>query len=154
MAKVTPINKKKVGLGVGLGLAAAAASAAGYYFYGSKDAAQNRKKVSKWATDMKSDVMQKTKKMQKFDKRAYKTIVDESMKAYKSVKSVNPKDLALAAAELKSNWKAVEAELSRVSGSAKSSVKKLAQKAGVAKAPAKKAAPKKATAKKSAAKKK
>ena len=148
MAKVTKINKKKVGLGVGLGLAAAAASAAGYYFYASKDASKNRKKVSKWATDMKSDVMQKAKKLNKFDQRVYKTIVDESMKAYKSVKSVDPKDLALAAAELKSNWKAVEAELSRVSGSAKSGAKKLAQKAGVMKAPAKKSVPKKSLAKK------
>lgn len=148
MAKVTPINKKKVGLGVGLGLAAAAASAAGYYFYASKDAAKNRKKVAKWATDMKSDVMQQAKKMKKFDQRAYKTIVDESMKAYKSVKSVDPKDLALAAAELKSNWKAVEAEISRVSGSAKSTVKKLVKKTGVAKAPAKKTTAKKSSAKK------
>ncbi len=150
MAKVTPVNKKKVGLGVGLGLAAAAASAAGYYFYASKDAANNRKKVSKWATDMKSDVIEKAKKMKKFDQRAYKIIVDESMKAYKSVKSVNPQDLALAAAELKENWKAVEAELSRVSAGAKSGVKKLAQKAGVAKAPAKKALAKKTAAKKKA----
>ena len=150
MAKVTPMNKKKVGLGVGLGLAAAAASAAGYYFYASKDAAKNRKKVSKWATDMKSDVMAKAKKMKKFDQRVYKTIVDESMKAYKSVKSVDPKDLALAAAELKSNWKAVEAELNRVSGGAKSSVKKLAQKVGVSKAVTKKAPAKKAAAKKKA----
>lgn len=153
MAKVTPINKKKVGLEVGLGLAAVAASAAGYYFYASKDAVKNRKKVAKWATDMKSDVIEQAKKMKKFDQRVYKTIVDESMRAYKSVKSIDPKDLALAAAELKSNWKAVEAEITRVSGSAKSGVKKLAQKAGISKAPAKKAAPKKATAKKSAAKK-
>ena len=152
MAKVTPMNKKKVGLGVGLGLAAAAASAAGYYFYASKDAAKNRKKVSKWATDMKSDVMAKAKKMKKFDQRVYKTIVDESMKAYKSVKSVDPKDLALAAAELKSNWKNVEAEISRVAKKDGVKVKKAVKKAVVS--AQKIVAKAKSTAKKAVAKKK
>ncbi len=107
-------NTKKVALGVGLGLAAAAAAGAGYYFYGSKDAKTHRKKVAKWAGDMKEDVVKRAKKLQKLDEKAYKAIVDESVKAYERVKSIDKADLAAAAAELKSNWKTVERELARV----------------------------------------
>ena len=42
------VSKKKVALGVGLSLAAVAAAGAGYFFYGSKDAAKNRKKTAAW----------------------------------------------------------------------------------------------------------
>lgn len=155
------VDKKKVGLGVGLGLAAAAASAAGYYFYASKDASKNRKKAAKWANDFKGDVMAKAKKLKKFDEKAYRTLVDETMRAYKSVKSIDGQDLAAAALELKSNWKNVQAELARLgikgdhkNGKKNGTAKKAAAKKstagrgnGAAKSPAKKSA-KKAPAKK------
>jgi len=124
-------NKKKVAVGVGLGLAAAGA-AAGYYFYGSKNAAGNRKKAAHFATALKADVVKNAKKMQKVDARAYHKVVDEAMKAYKSVKSIDQKDLASAAAELKANWKNIEAEINRVSKKegkiAKKAVKKVVAK--------------------------
>ncbi len=58
-------SKKKVALGVGLGLAAAAAAGAGYFFYGSKEAAKNRKKAAKWAQSLQADAMKKAKRLQK-----------------------------------------------------------------------------------------
>ncbi len=142
MAKV---NTKKVALGVGLGIAAAAAAAAGagYYFYGSKDAKSNRKKVSKWAGDMEAQVISKAKKLKKLDEKAYKTIVDETMKAYTKVKSIDQDDLRGAALELKSNWKNVKKELDRVATSETTRAKGAAKKAVKA---VKKAVAKKVTA--------
>ncbi len=158
MAKV---NKQKVGLGVGLGLAAAAAAGAGYFFYGSPSATKNRKKVAKWASDIKTDVVKKAKKLEKFDEAAYHKIVDESVKAYKALKKVDPEDVAMLAKELKENWDNVSAEFARVAkkktAAAKKTVAASAKKAvatakktvkaapkKVAKAPAKKAPAKKA----------
>jgi dsDNA-specific endonuclease/ATPase MutS2 len=156
MAKV---NKQKVGLGVGLGLAAAAAAGAGYFFYGSKDAAKNRKKAAKWAHDMKADVVKKAKKLEKFDKKAYNAIIEESMKAYKTLKKVDPEDVVALAEELKGNWDAVSAEFAKTAKKKTVVAKKAVAKAAVAvkkevkkeikKLPAKKVA-KKAVAKKKA----
>lgn len=108
-------NKKKVALGVGLGLAAgAAALGAGYYFYGSKHAAGNRQRVASWAKNLQADVLAKAKKLKKFDARAYHAIVDEAIKAYGNIRSINKADLRSLATELKANWRNVEREIHRV----------------------------------------
>ena len=113
------INKKKVAVGVGLGIAAAAgAVAAGYYFNGSKHAAGNRKRAAAWASDLKSDVVRKAKKLKKLDERAYQRVVDEAMKAYQNVRAIDKGDLASAALELKRNWKAIEREIGSVAKAA------------------------------------
>ncbi len=71
------------------------------------------------------------------------------MKAYASVKSVDANDLARAGRELKTNWKHVSSEISRVAkkdgAKAKSAVKKAVS---VAKKAAKTTTPKKKSAKK------
>ncbi len=149
MAK-KPISKKKVALGVGLGAAAAAAIGAGYFFFGSKDAAKHRNKAAKWSQAMHKDAVAKAKKLKKLDEKAWKTIVDESMRAYDKVKTIDKADLAGAAKELKQNWKHVSAEINRVSAKEVKVVKKAAKKAV---ATGKKVVAK-ATAKKPAAKKK
>ncbi len=156
MAKA--MNKKKVAAGVGLGLAAAAAGAAGYFFFGSKDAAKRRAKAAAWSRKLHAEVVSKAKKLKKLDEKAIRTIVDESSRAYEKVKSVDKADLAGAARELKSNWKHISAELTRVAkndvkvvkgaatkavSSAKKTVSKVAKKIP-AKKSAKKAAKKKA----------
>ena len=127
------VNTKKVAAGVGLGLAAAAAGAAGFFFFGSKDAAKHRQKASAWSRKLHADVVKKAKSLKKLDEKAMRTIVDESTSAYAKVKSIDKADLAGAARELKSNWKHISAELSRV---AKKDVKvvKKAAKAAVSKA--------------------
>jgi len=140
-------DKQKVGLGVGLGLAAIAAGA-GYYFYGSKAAVQNRKKAGKWAHDIKADVIKKAKKLEKFDKKAYNAIVDESVKGYKAIKSIDPANVAVLASELKSNWDNLSAEFTRAAKKNTVVAKKAVHKAvvvakkAVAKAPVKKVAKK------------
>jgi hypothetical protein len=146
-------DKTKVAVGVGLGLAAAAAGA-GFYLFGTQSGKAARKKASKWADDLKSDVVKKAKKLQKMDERAFRTIVDESSKAYERIKSINKDDLGAAAAELKSNWKHIEAEITRVAKKDTKVVKKAVTVAAkkVVKAVAK-AAPKKAAAKTVAKKK-
>lgn len=119
-------NKAKVAVGVGLGIAAAAAGA-GYYFYGSDKSATHRKKAAKWASDMKADVLKKAKKLQKFDERAFRVVVDESAKAYARLKSVDEDDVRAAAAELKTNWKNIEMEIDRVAKKGKVVAKKVAK---------------------------
>lgn len=124
MAKVN----KKVALGVGAGLATVAALGAGYYFFGSKNSAQHRKKAVRWANDLKTDVLRGAKKLKKLDEKAYKTIVDESMKAYAGIKSIDKDDLARAGKELKQNWKRVEAEMKRVERGGEKEAKRVAKK--------------------------
>ena len=62
-------GKMAVGASIGAGLTAAAMAAAGAYFlYGSKQAANNRKKVKGWVEEAKKEVMkglQKAKSMTK-----------------------------------------------------------------------------------------
>ena len=118
---------KKVALGVGLGLAAAAAGA-GYYFFGTPSGKKAAKKAAKWTEDFKGDVIKKAKKLQKFDEQTYRTIVDESVKAYERVKSIDKNDLAGAAHELKQNWKHIEAEINRTSKKETKAVKKAVKK--------------------------
>lgn len=123
-------NKKKVALGVGLGIATAAgALGAGYYFYGSKHAVGNRKRAAAWADDFKADVLRNAKKLKTFDERAYRVVVDEAMKAYQNVKSIDKADIRSMAAELKQNWKTIEREIGRVSKKESLVVKKAAKKA-------------------------
>ena len=148
MAK-KPVSKKKVALGVGLGLAAAAAAGAGYFFFGSKDAAKHRSRAAKWSQAMHKDAVAKAKKLKKLDEKAWKTIVDESMRAYEKIKSIDKSDLASAAKELKQNWKHVSSEINRVAKTETRAVKSVAKKA----VSAGKKVVAKATAKKSKAKK-
>jgi hypothetical protein len=153
MAKGKKVSTQKIALGVGLGLGAVAAAGAGYYFYGSKDAAKNRKKAGAWADTFQADVVKKAKKLKKLDERALKAVIDESMKAYARVKSIDKNDLAAAANELKANWAHIEKEVTRATKSnvtvakkaVKTAVKKVAKatkvvakaKPQVKKAPAK-----------------
>lgn len=123
-------NKKKVVVGVGFGLAAAAAAAgAGYYFYGSKHAAGNRKRAAAWAIDFRSDVLRNAKKLKKFDERTYRVVVDEAMRAYQNVRTIDKRDLMAAAAELKGNWKAIEREVGRVAKAEKKVARREVKKA-------------------------
>lgn len=135
----------KVAMEVGAGvLAAAAAAGAGYYFYGDKNAKKHRASASKWAKGMKADVLKEAKKIKKLDQKAVTAIVDKAAAAYATARSVDKKDLAAAAKELKKHWKMVEGEVTGVA-------KKVVSKAKKAVAPAKKAVKK--TVKKAAPKK-
>jgi predicted AlkP superfamily phosphohydrolase/phosphomutase len=129
-------------IGAGI-IAAASAAAAGYYFYADKDAAKHRRRTAKWAGEMKDKVVKEAKKelkkAEKLDKQAVAMIVDRATKTYEGVRNVKREDLVAAAAELKRNWKMLEAEITPVAK--KAPAKKTATKV------TKKAAPKKAVKK-------
>ena len=120
---------KKVGLGMGALAAAAAGVAAGYYFYASKDAKQNRKIAAKWANDMKKDVVKRAKNVEKLNQAQLAKIVDSAAAAYETVKSVDSKSLAKAAKELKSNWKEISKEVAPLIKKEVVATKKVARKA-------------------------
>lgn len=137
----------KVALEVGAGvLAAAAAAGATYWFYGAENAKKHRKAATKWAKDMKAEVIKEAKKVQKLDQKAMTAIVNKTSAAYAGIRSVDASDLKEAAAELKKNWREIQKEISGVAKSAKKTATKAVKKVA-----GKKAAPKK-SAKKAPAK--
>ena len=141
----------EIGAGV---LAAATAAGAGYYFYADKHAKKHRKAASKWAKDMKTQVVKEAKKLKRLDQKAMARVVDEAAAMYAGVRSIDRKDLRQAAGELKRNWEAVKHEVAggarRVQSAAKRSAKQTSKKVVTAKKAAKKTVTK--TAKKAAPK--
>jgi hypothetical protein len=114
-----------------IGALAAAGVAAGYYFYASKDAEKNRKVVKKWATDLKTDVIKQARNIKNIDQKAVVAIVADAANKFESMKSIDKKDLARAARELKTNWRMIAAEVQKtvVKGAKKAPApKKIAKK--------------------------
>lgn len=99
-------NKKIAGAAkAGLGLAALAGTAGAYYFYGSKHAAQHRKKMKSWMIKAKGDVVERVENLQDASQAAYNKAVDEVMFRYQKVKEIDPKEIQAMAADLKKHWK-------------------------------------------------
>lgn len=90
--------------------AAAGAAAAGYYFYGSKNAAKNRQRAAKWAGELKGEVMQGVRQLQKVDKRQVVALIDAAAGSYEKVRSIRRDDIQRAAAELRENWQRLVSE--------------------------------------------
>lgn len=124
MAKSSNIVR---GVEAGAALAAVAGAAAGYYFYGTQNAKKHRQAASKWATGMKKDVHSQVKRLKNIDAKSVAKIVDKASKTYNSAKGASKVDVALAAKELKANWKTIKAELAP-SKKAVSAVKKTMKK--------------------------
>ncbi len=150
------MNKsQKQGIAVAGGLAAIAAAATGVYFMTGKHA-KNRKKVTKWMGDMQKDVVTELNKVGKASQATYNKAIDMVAKNYEGVKNVSTSELALAAAELKSNWDTIKAQMDgaattvrRVTPtSVKSAARKVTVRKAISKMPAKKAPAKKTAAKK------
>jgi hypothetical protein len=93
--------------------AAAAAAGAGYYFYWSKQAKQHRKVASKWAADLKDEVVAQAKRARELERDTVEAIVDKAAAAYRGVKSIDAAQLVQAVAELKENWEEIRREMSR-----------------------------------------
>jgi predicted nucleic acid-binding Zn-ribbon protein len=123
---------------VGAGIAAlAAAAGAGYYFYASDDAKKHRAAASKWAKDMKNDVVKEAKKLKKIDQKTMAAIVDKAAAAYSTARSVNPHELKAAAGELKKHWRSLSDEISGVKDRTTKAVKKAMSRPAAKKAPKK-----------------
>lgn len=154
-----------VGASIGAGLTAAAMAAAGAYFlYGSKQAANNRKKVKGWVEEAKKEVMKGLEKAKSMSKEEYEEMVEKVSDAQTALAKISKTELAEFKKEMKGGWKVIAKKAAAAAVSAgvaeapkkKAAPAKAPAKAVVKKAPAKAAAPKKAApaAKKAPAKKK
>ena len=116
-------KKQKTGIGAALA-ATAAGLAAGYSFYASADAKKHRRIAAKWAKNLKDDVVREAKASGIVDRATLLRIVDRASGAYARVSSIDGKQLAKAARELKANWQ----HLAREAGTKKRAVKKAASR--------------------------
>ena len=133
MAKKTVQSGKTAGSKAGLGLAAlaaaGAAAAAGYYFYASENAPKHRKIATKWAKELKNDVIKEAKKLKKIDKAAVMKIVNQAQVAYaKNGPKIDKAALMQAASELKKHWDEIRDEADTTVAAAKKSAKKTVKK--------------------------
>lgn len=127
--KTTKQSKTALALEIGAGVAAVvAAGAAGYYYYGSKEAAKHRRKTAKWAKDLEKDVVKNAKKLKRIDAAALASIVDEAAAAYEGIRGVDPKEVRLAAGELKDNWNHIKKSLGSAQRAPAKTAKKVAKK--------------------------
>lgn len=102
-------KQTKTNLLIGAGVAGVAAlAAAGYFLYGSKDGAKNRKKVHSWMLKVKADVLEGVEKMKNVTEAEYHTVVDKVAAKYKAVKSIDPKELDMMVKELRGHWKNIK----------------------------------------------
>jgi len=103
-------TKKSGGSGLGIAALAAATAAGVYFLYGSKGAANNRKKVKGWMLKARGEVVEKMEKCKDVNKKDYEAIVDTVAKKYKKLKTVNTKEMSDLARELKGQWKDISKE--------------------------------------------
>lgn len=107
-------GKGKITLKISAGLVAAGAvAAAGYYFYGSEKAKKHRKIASKWAANMKKEVLQEAKKLEDVSSKTIAVVVDRVAKTYRADRTTDAADLKRAATELKTNWEKLQREAKR-----------------------------------------
>lgn len=102
-------NKLSAGkiIGAGLGLAAAAAAVL------LATSPKLRKKVSRWAEDMKEDVAGRLKDAQDLTQEKYNEIIDEVKPKYEKLKDVSTSELNDFVSELKSHWKKIAKEVEK-----------------------------------------
>lgn len=137
-------------LGIGFGLTAAAVTAAGAYFlYGSKQAAQNRKKVKGWMLKAKGEVLEALEKAEAITEDEFKELVATASKTYGTVKSATAGEVKDFQKEMAEHWKKLESSKAikkiahAMPAAKKAPAKVVPKKASAKKAPAKKTAPKK-----------
>lgn len=102
----------------------AGAVAAGYYFYASEDAAQNRKKVSKLAREMKAEIVKKTGKLKDMNRKEVLALVADATVKFQKAKTANKTELLEIGKELKANWTKLTTEAERTAKRAKAAKKK------------------------------
>lgn len=107
---------------------AAAGAAAGYYFYASDDATKNRKIVTKWASLMKKQVVEESKKLSAIDRGAIARIVDEAAATVAATRPIDKAALRKAQSELKKHWKKLSAEVAKATGATRDTVAKAVKK--------------------------
>ena len=100
-------STQKVGISVGL-TATALAAVGGYFFYGSKDAAKNRRMAKSWMLKAKAEVLEGLESAQHMTKEEYETLVKKVVAGYKTAKNASPKELIEFAKNMHEQWKDIE----------------------------------------------
>ena len=101
----------KVAIGAGVATLAAFA-AAGYFLYGSKDGAKNRKKVRGWMLKAKGEVLEGVEKMKDVSEEQYNSIIHKVGAKYKALKSIDPREVDAMMKELHGHWKNIKKSIS------------------------------------------
>ncbi|MCA9364025.1 hypothetical protein KC727_02295 [Candidatus Kaiserbacteria bacterium] len=144
--KQTKVSKNLSGaqkVGIGVALTTAAVAAAGSYFlYGSKKAAQNRKKVKSWMLKAKAEVLEGLEKAEHITAEEYNALVEVVGGAYSKVQDATRGEIQDFKKEMKEHWHNIEK--SGAATKVVSAAKKMMRSAKPAKKNAKKVA-KKAT---------
>jgi len=124
-------DTQKAGIGAGLAMAALAAAAGGYYFYGSKDAAKNRKTVKSWMLKAKAEVLEGIEKAQKeLSKADYDKLVKSVTATYAGMQDISKGDLLDFAKDMKGQWEGITKTAEKnVKAASKAAPKKATKKA-------------------------
>lgn len=132
---------EKVSIGIGL-TAAAVAAAGAYFLYGSKSAAENRKKVRGWTLKAKGEVLEALEKAKEISAEEYAALVDTATSAYGTVERASKGEMKDFKAEMLEHWNKLQKNkvVKKVGGAIGKKVP--AKKTAAPKAPTKKAAKK------------
>lgn len=125
--KVGLTSKQAIGLGVGI-TAAVAAAAGGYFLYGSKNAAKNRKAVKSWALKAKAEVLEGIEKAKDMSQAEYEQLVETVVGTYLTAKSASKNELNDFKKEMKSHWSGLVKSAAPKKTVAKKVVKKAVKK--------------------------
>jgi hypothetical protein len=123
------MKKESTGKAIGVGIAALAAAAAGaYYFYGSKEAKDNRRVVKSWMFKAKAEVMDEIARMKDVNEGAYKAAIVKVAKKYKDIKGMDRAELAALVARLQGHWKDIKGEIKKAGSDVRATAKRSAKK--------------------------
>lgn len=100
-------TRQKVGIGVGL-TATALAAVGGYFFYGSKNAAQNRKKARSWMLRAKAEVLEELEKAKHITREEYENLIMRVVEGYRGAEGASTRELAEFASEMRDQWRDIE----------------------------------------------
>lgn len=121
-------EEKNGGHGFGLALVAATA-AAGYFLYGSKDGARNRKIVKGWMLKAKGEVLENIEKLKNVDEEDYNKIIDKVSAKYAKIKSLDSNEVYALMDDMRRHWKRIQKDIEPKAKKAAKKGKCLAKKA-------------------------
>ena len=96
-------SKQAIGLGLGI-TAAVAAAAGGFFLYGSKNAAKNRKAVKSWALKAKAEVLEGIETAKDMTQEEYEQLINAVATTYLTAKSASKNELSEFKKEMKEHW--------------------------------------------------
>lgn len=105
------MGKNSIIKGIALGAGITAALVGTYFFYGSKNAAKNRKKIKPWMLKAKKEILEQLKNLSKINEKIYYKIVKEVLGKYQALKNIDKKDITEFVEELKSHWENIAKEI-------------------------------------------